>query len=94
MENAVLRERINDVAAEVARLTSALEGPASPINTMLNDADRAPFPPVNGEGLLPSLTPTDGSRGTLADRIRALQTRATVVPQSRSGKFLSRMNQM
>ena len=41
MENAVLRERINDVAAEVARLTSVLEGPGSPIDTMLaGDAAR------------------------------------------------------
>ena len=40
MENAVLRERINDVAAEVARLTSALEGPASPINTILGETAR------------------------------------------------------
>ena len=31
VENALLRERINDVAAEVARLTAALEGPGSPI---------------------------------------------------------------
>ena len=29
VENALLRERINDVAAEVARLTSVLEGPGS-----------------------------------------------------------------
>ena len=29
MENAVMRERINDVAAEVARLTSVLEGPGN-----------------------------------------------------------------
>ena len=29
VENALLRERINDVAAEVARLTAALEGPGS-----------------------------------------------------------------
>ena len=35
MENAVLRERINDVAAEVARLTSVLEGPGSTIDTVL-----------------------------------------------------------
>ena len=35
VENALLRERINDVAAEVARLTAALEGPGSPIETML-----------------------------------------------------------
>ena len=35
MENALLRERINDVAAEVARLTAVLEGPGSPIESML-----------------------------------------------------------
>src|SRR5205823_10831331 len=35
MENAVLRERINDVAAEVARLTIALEGPNSPMEAIL-----------------------------------------------------------
>src|SRR6202034_4724214 len=35
VENALLRERINDVAAEVARLTAALEGPDSPIEAML-----------------------------------------------------------
>ena len=35
VENALLRERINDVAAEVARLASALEGPNSPIDALL-----------------------------------------------------------
>src|SRR5580692_4532251 len=35
VENALLRERINDVAAEVARLTAALEGPGSTIMSML-----------------------------------------------------------
>jgi len=35
VENALLRERINDVAAEVARLTAALEGPDSPIDALL-----------------------------------------------------------
>ncbi len=35
VENALLRERINDVAAEVARLASALEGPNSPIESLL-----------------------------------------------------------
>ena len=42
MENAVLRERINDVAAEVARLTSVLEGPGSPIDAMLAGDAAAP----------------------------------------------------
>ena len=35
MENAVLRERINDIAAEVARLAMTLEGPDSPIEKIL-----------------------------------------------------------
>jgi chromosome segregation ATPase len=35
VENALLRERINDVAAEVARLTATLEGPGSAIVSML-----------------------------------------------------------
>ena len=43
VENAVLRERINDVAAEVARLTATLEGPDSPIDAIINnDAQLAP----------------------------------------------------
>ncbi len=35
VENAPLRERINDIATEVARLTMVLEGADSPIETML-----------------------------------------------------------
>ena len=35
VENALLRERINDIAAEIARLTFALDGPNSPIEAML-----------------------------------------------------------
>jgi chromosome segregation ATPase len=86
MENAVLRERINDVAAEVARLTSVLEGPGSPIEAILaGDADR---PRGNGNGvhgngekLLIAAT-GDGAKGTLADRIRALQNRTARAPQT------------
>ncbi|MCC6809087.1 MAG: hypothetical protein IT381_16785 [Deltaproteobacteria bacterium] len=72
MENAVLRERINDVAAEVARLTALLEGPASPINAILAADTR----PANGAS--PPLSPasSDVKGGSLADRIRALQSRA------------------
>jgi cell division septum initiation protein DivIVA len=78
VENSLLRERINDVAAEVARLASALEGPNSPIEALLaaettrervssvaaptSEADIAELPPNNGN---------------LADRIRALQTHAS-----------------
>ena len=44
VENALLRERINDVAAEVARLTCALEGPGSPIEAILAGGDAARRP--------------------------------------------------
>ena len=50
VENALLRERINDVAAEVARLTSALEGPNSPIDAILaaeTARDRDALAPVD-----------------------------------------------
>ena len=39
MENALLRERINDIAAEVAKLAIQLEGPNSPIEAMLVAAE-------------------------------------------------------
>jgi chromosome segregation ATPase len=85
MENAVLRERINDVAAEVARLTSALEGPQSPIEAILSaDAARPAAAPDTANGTAaPSIAPGGAeSKGTLADRIRALQGRASRVPQA------------
>jgi chromosome segregation ATPase len=87
MENAVLRERINDVAAEVARLTSALEGPGSPIDAIL--ASEAPRMPAaanihgngNGERLFIPPGANGEGRGSLADRIRALQKRASRIGQ-------------
>jgi chromosome segregation ATPase len=80
MENAVLRERINDVAAEVARLTSALEGPQSPIEAILSaDAARPVVAPDTANSTAaPSIAPGGAeSKGTLADRIRALQAQAS-----------------
>ncbi|WP_051661057.1 hypothetical protein [Bosea sp. 117] len=62
-ENAMLRERISDIAAEVARLTAALEGPDSPIEHILASAKG-----TAGASTLP-----------LAERIRALQARAGAV---------------
>jgi chromosome segregation ATPase len=79
MENAVMRERINDVAAEVARLTSVLEGPGNPIDAILASDTARPQPTSNaGNGHADAAT---GGKGTLADRIRALQTRASRMPQ-------------
>ena len=81
MENAVMRERINDVAAEVARLTSVLEGPGSPIDAILaSDTARpaaTPLAPAAGENGEIAVN----GKGTLADRIRALQSRASRLPQ-------------
>jgi chromosome segregation ATPase len=86
MENAVLRERINDVAAEVARLTSALEGPDSPIDAILaSDAARMPGTNGNhgnGERLFVPPAAQGEGKGSLADRIRALQTRASRIGQA------------
>lgn len=74
VENALLRERINDIAAEIARLTAALEGQASPIEAMLAGE------PVDANGFGESRgAAEDENKGNLADRIRALQTRASRV---------------
>ena len=76
VENALLRERINDVAAEIARMTSVLEGPDSPIDAILN-SDPVPEH-ANGGGRPAQGGGADNEpKGTLADRIRALQTRAS-----------------
>ena len=86
VENALLRERINDVAAEVARLTAALEGPGSAIETMLAETvpelaparrDGAPINGVRGEAEAATLAAPRENKGTLADRIRALQSSAS-----------------
>ncbi len=64
----------------MARLTAVLEGPGSPIESMLAEAmpemghPRAPG--INGEGDAAIDAPQD-NKGTLADRIRALQTTAS-----------------
>jgi DNA repair exonuclease SbcCD ATPase subunit len=79
MENAVLRERINDVAAEVARLTSVLEGPGSTIETMLAGAPTAV--PLAPAAATPEKRNGESARGSLADRMRALQSRASQLPQ-------------
>ena len=79
VENALLRERINDIAAEIARLTVALEGSDSPIEAMLSgEAGGANGPrATNGERRPPA--GTGEGKGNLADRIRALQMKASRV---------------
>jgi hypothetical protein len=82
MENALLRERINDIAAEVAKLAMQLEGPNSAIEAMLAAEPAIPAKaakPANGaaaNGAVASGGTPEGG-GTLAERIRALQSHAS-----------------
>jgi chromosome segregation ATPase len=80
-ENALLRERINDIAAEVAKLAVTLEGPNSPIEAILaSEPDKPAISAivrgagVNDPGINGAATE---ARGTLAERIRALQAHAS-----------------
>jgi chromosome segregation ATPase len=85
VENALLRERINDVAAEVARLTAALEGPGSPIESILaveaSSAGRGASGANSGRDAAAAENgdSTSENKNTLADRIRALQSTASRV---------------
>jgi chromosome segregation ATPase len=80
MENALLRERINDIAAEVAKLAMQLEGPNSAIEAMLA-AEPMPVRPANDvvtpTGAGPAAPAGAPGGGTLAERIRALQSHAS-----------------
>ena len=87
MENALLRERINDIAAEVAKLAMQLEGPNSPIEAMLASDAASPAKSANGAagpaiGTAAAAGPPQG--GTLAERIRALQSHASRARQQRA----------
>jgi chromosome segregation ATPase len=85
VENPLLRERIMDVAAALAWLIAVLEGPGSPIISLL----AAKAPPLGngtfrnngeyGEGGAATLDPQQSGKGTIADRIRALQSPASRV---------------
>ena len=86
MENALLRERINDIAAEVAKLAVTLEGPDSPIEAILASEEQKPaisaiVKATTANGATPngaaSAAAATEPRGTLAERIRALQTHAS-----------------
>jgi chromosome segregation ATPase len=79
MENALLRERINDIAAEVAKLAMQLEGPNSPIETLLAEesaSSKSAARPANGAPSNGATAAPEGG-GTLAERIRALQAHAS-----------------
>ena len=82
VESALLRERINDVAYEVVRITQALESPGSSIKPISAHAtlvighgrrtQTSDFNSASGEATAPTM-----HTGALADRIRALRTTAS-----------------
>jgi chromosome segregation ATPase len=82
VENALLRERINDVAAEVARLASALEGPNSPIDALLAAENSREHKDDIATTVRAEVGLGEPSNSNLADRIRALQTHASRLAQN------------
>jgi chromosome segregation ATPase len=62
-QSAILREQMNELAAEVVKLTAALEGPDSPIDKALGPAGEAD-------------NDADRKITSLADKVRALQKAA------------------
>jgi len=86
MANAVLRERINDVASEVVRVAVALEGLNSPIDTLVaakavSEQAEAAANGGNGQGAFPAIAENgEGPKATLVHRIRALRKRTPQLP--------------
>jgi chromosome segregation ATPase len=85
MANAVLRERINDVASEVVRVAVALEGLNSPIDSLVAgktasaqaQSEESFLAGENGEMALPaSVDNGTGQSSELIHRIRALRQRS------------------
>jgi chromosome segregation ATPase len=85
MANAVLRERINDVASEVVRVAVALEGLNSPIDSLVAgktasaqaQSHEAAMAAENREIALPAtLESGDGTSSELIHRIHALRQRS------------------
>ncbi|MCP4292803.1 MAG: hypothetical protein GY780_13340, partial [bacterium] len=68
-ENSILRERINDLAAQVTAMTASLEGDNSPINEILSRQENTKLPGKKKSS-------AKKHNITLADRIRALQDAA------------------
>jgi hypothetical protein len=85
MANAVLRERINDVASEVVRVAVALEGLNSPIDSLVAGktasaqahSEESFLAGENGEIALPaSVDNGNGPSSELIHRIRAIRQRS------------------
>ncbi len=81
MENAILRERLNDVATEVARMTLAFEGSDPEIDAILEQEETGLADAANGNSKARSQGTSPAKKGgkgkTLADRIRVLQAQVS-----------------
>jgi chromosome segregation ATPase len=78
-ENALLRERLEDVCAEIARLTAALEDSDSPMETMLTTEPPVSSPPLAADGDHGPAASGE-NKASLADRVLALQMKALRIP--------------
>ena len=81
-ENSMLRDRINEIAAQIAQLTMTLEGPFSPIESLLAATVENPNAAAAahaGNGGTTAGSVAQHTR-TLGERIRELQLRATRKP--------------
>jgi chromosome segregation ATPase len=88
MANAVLRERINDVASEVVRVAVALEGLNSPIDSLVAGKSAGVGAPeqASGNGSHPHpVAAGEAPTGELIDRIRALRQRSARLSASAEG---------
>lgn len=77
MENAMLRERMNDLAAEITALSLTFEGDGSPIRKIIAAAEAD----LQADAISHAKTPSTDAAGTrgqpsLAERVRILQARA------------------
>jgi chromosome segregation ATPase len=88
MANAVLRERINDVASEVVRVAVALEGLNSPIDSLVAAKSGGAGAPGQASGNGSHPQPADAGEAAtseLIDRIRALRQRSARLSASAEG---------
>lgn len=76
LENAMLRERMNDLAAEITAISMTLEGDASPIRKIIATAEADLKAGTASRAPNASHQPAEAGQVSLAERVRALQARA------------------
>ena len=76
MENAMLRERMNDLAAEITALSTTLEGEASPIRRMIATTHAELQADAVSRPASAPFAPEEQGQLSLAERVRVLQARA------------------